>query len=87
MIVRLIIGGTDSNINGISLVNGKEEDQVPDAPKGNGDDGKENSREHGSSGRSGVLSEEVYHHASSNGGWDQKEEHNENVPPWEILVQ
>ena len=45
MIVGLIIGSAHSGVNDISLVNSKEEDQVPNSPERDGDKGKENGTE------------------------------------------
>jgi hypothetical protein len=87
MIVSFIISSSHSNPDGISLVDGKIEDQLPDAPKWNWDDGKENSSEHVSSSASGIFGEEVDHLTGSDGAWNQKEEGNENKPPWKVFVQ
>jgi len=87
MIVSLIVGSANSNPNGISFVDGKIEDQIPDAPERDGDNWKNNGSEHVSSSTSSVLSEEVNHLTGSNGRWDQKEEGNENEPPWKVLIQ
>ena len=45
MIVGFIIGWSHSGVDDISLVDSKEEDQVPDSPAANGDGGKHNSNE------------------------------------------
>ena len=45
MIVRFIIGWSHSGVDDISLVDCKEEDQVPDSPETDGDGGKHNSNE------------------------------------------
>ena len=87
MIVRWIIGISHTSIDSVFFVDGKEEDQLPNAPKRNGNNGHDNSSEQVTSGASVVSSEEVNHSAGSDGKWDQKEEGNENVPPWEIFVQ
>ena len=87
MIVGFIIGWSHSGVDDIFLVDSKEEDQVPDSPEGDGNDGKDNSGEHSNSGSSLVSGEEVNHGASSNGTWDQKEEGNEDEPPWKVFVQ
>lgn len=45
MIVGFIIGWSHSGVDDISLVDSKEEDQVPDSPETDGDSGKDNSTE------------------------------------------
>ena len=69
MIVAFIVGSTDSRVDGISLVDGKEEDKVPYAPKGNRNDGEDNGVEHISSGSSVISSEEINHETSSKSNW------------------
>ena len=45
MVVAIIIGSAHSRVNDISLVNSKEEDQVPCGPESDGDNGKDNGTE------------------------------------------
>jgi len=52
MVVVLIIGSAHSGVNDISLVNSKEEDQVPYSPETDGDNGKDKGTEELNSGLS-----------------------------------
>ena len=61
MIVGFIVGSAHSRVNDISLVDSKEEDQVPASPESDGNSGKDNGREKLNSGLSSVFSEEVNH--------------------------
>jgi len=87
VVVSFIVGSSNTNVDGVFFVNGKEEDQLPDAPKRNGNNGHDNSSEQVTSGASVVSSEEVNHSTGSDGKWDQQEEGNKNVPPWEVFIQ
>ena len=87
MIVRFIISSTHSSVDGVSLVDGEEEDNLPDAPEGDSNNGKNDGAEQVSSSASVIFSEEVNHLTCSNSNWDQKEKCNENVPPWEVFIQ
>lgn len=87
MIVGLIISSTHSNIDSVFFVDGKEEDQLPDAPEGNRNNSKDDSTLDSSSSASGVFSEEVDHLHSGNCGWNKEEESNENKPPWKVFIQ
>jgi hypothetical protein len=87
VIVSFIVGSSHSGVDGVFFVDGKEEDQLPCAPERNGNNGKDNSSEQISSSTSVVSSEEVNHLTCGNSKWDQKEEGNENEPPWEVFIQ
>jgi len=45
VIVGFIVGSAHSRVNDISLVDSKEEDQVPASPESDGDSGEDNSTE------------------------------------------
>ena len=87
MIVGIIIGSTHSNVDSVFLVDSKEEDQLPDAPESNRNNGKDNSTLDSSSSASSVFSEEVNHLHSGNSSWNKEKEGDENEPPWEVFIQ
>lgn len=86
MIVSFIIGSSHSSVNEVSLVNGKIEDQLPDGPERNRNNGEDDSSENFSSSLSGILGEEVDHEACGESKWDQEKEGNENEPPWKVFI-